>query len=91
MISKNHMQKYCLIDDMSYRRCRYLAEDDFVLGKHQCMKHTTQKDAIDEELNSLISISFKKNLDPKEENIPMGDNCQGYLPLKYVVQGYDVD
>lgn len=91
MLSKNHMQKYCLVDDVTYKRCRYLAEDDFVLGKNQCMKHTTQRLAIDEEVASLITISLTRNLDPKTENIPMGDNCGGYLPLKYMVQGYDVD
>lgn len=90
MLSKNHMQKYCLIDDETNRRCRYLAEDDMVLGKNQCLKLTTQKDVIDDELNSLISISIKKNTDPKLENIPMGDNCKGYLPLKHIMQGYDI-
>lgn len=85
------MQKYCLIDDTTHRRCRYLAEDDFVLGKNQCMKLTSQKSVIDDEITSLISISIKKNIDPKSENIPIGDNCKGYLPLKHVVQGYDVD
>ena len=91
MLSKKHMQKYCLIDDETYRRCRYLEEDDFVLGKNQCMKHTSQKDAIDDEIQSLINICIKKNIDPTQENIAMGDNCQGYLPLKHLEQGYDVD
>lgn len=91
MLSKKHMQKYCLVDDMTYKRCRYLAEDDFVLGKNQCMKHTTQRIVIDEEIVSLINISLTSNADPRSENIPMGDNCQGYLPLKHVIQGYDVD
>lgn len=91
MLSKKHMQKYCLIDDPTHKRCRYLAEDDFMLGKNQCMKKTSIKEIIDDEVESLVVICNKRNIDPKNEKIPMGDNCQGYLPLKYLEQGYDVD
>jgi hypothetical protein len=42
-------------------------------------------------VESLIVICNKRNIDPKNENVPMGDNCQGYLPLKCLEQGYDVD
>lgn len=91
MLSKKHMQNYCLADDMTYKRCRYFFEDDFIYGKNQCMKMTSQKKSIDEEVIDLIDISIKKNIDPTLENIPMGDNCKGYLPLKHIVQGYDVD
>ena len=62
-----------------------------MLGKNQCMKKTSIKEIIDDEVESLVVICNKRNIDPKNEKIPMGDNCQGYLPLKYLEQGYDVD
>ena len=43
------------------------------------------------ETDDFIRETRKKGKDPRKENIPLGDNCEGYPILKYIEQGYDKD
>lgn len=89
-LSKKQLQDICLLFDGTYKKCRYLAQDDVDWSKYYCLKKQPSKKAeIDVETDDFIRETRKKNKDPLKENVPMGDNCAGYPILKFVDQGYD--
>jgi hypothetical protein len=89
-LSKKQLQDKCLLWSGSYKRCRYLAQDDNDWSKWYCLKLTAKKAEIDVETEEFIKDTRKKGQDPKKANIPLGDNCQGYPILKFIEQGYDI-
>jgi len=90
-LSKKHLQDVCLLYDGTYKKCRYLAQDDADWSKWYCVKKSSKKQGIDIEVDDFIADARKKGKDPRKENIPLGDNCEGYPILKYIEQGYDKD
>lgn len=87
-LSKKQLENVCLLND-KHKKCRYLAQDDIDVSKWFCMKKSSRKSEIDEEVDLIIKEFKSKNVDPKTQNMPLGDNCSGYPILKYLDQGYD--
>ena len=92
MLSKKQLQNVCLMYDPDHKTCRYIGQDDVDYGKWHCVKHKkNSKDKIDEEVKIFILNCRKKNIDPAQQGMPIGDNCSGYPILKNIEQGYDKD
>jgi len=76
-----------------HHECRYLdGESDPQTGdmKFICKKQSLERKAIDEEVDEHLAESKKNGINPISQGVPLGDNCKGYLPMKDMVQGYDV-
>lgn len=73
-------------------QCRYLDEDTDDQGNvvHLCKKLSPDRKIIDEELVDFYNEMKKTIQDPTKQNVPLGDNCQGYIPLRSKLQGYDI-
>jgi hypothetical protein len=80
----------CLYQGSS--QCRYLDSDTDSLGNIVlvCKKKHPDKNIIDDELKTYVIKLRKKGKDPLKENVPLGNNCQGYIKLTDKKQGYDV-
>lgn len=89
-LSKKHLQDVCLLQG-GYKKCRYLAQDDTDYTKWYCLKKTSKKDEIDQEVDDFVRETKKKGQDPKKTGTALGDNCEGYPILKIIEQGYDKD
>lgn len=88
-LSKKQLQDVCLLYDGTYKKCKYLAQDDSDWAKYYCLKKSSKKSEIDVETDDFIRETRKKGKDPRKENIPLGDNCEGYPIMKYINQGFD--
>lgn len=90
-LSNKQLQDVCMLYCGDSRQCRYLAEDDDNSSKWYCLKkRKSDKDRIDQRINQFVADCARKKIDPKSQNIPLGDNCAGYPVLKIIDQGYDV-
>lgn len=89
MLSQKQIKDVCLGYDPTYKRCRYLTNDDEDHTKFYCLKKTATAQEIDVELSEFVSGEFKKGKDPRATNFPMGDNCPGYPVFRHILQGYD--
>lgn len=89
MLSLKQLKDVCLVNDMTYRRCRYLVQDDLDPQKFYCMKMSAKAKSIDEEIYNYVSMMKSKGKDPTKDNLPLGDNCQGYPFMRHLEQGYD--
>ncbi len=88
-LSKKQLEDICLIHG-GWKRCRFLAQDDNDFSKYYCLKQTTRRSEIDDETEEHIRKEISKGKNPRQGNIPLGDNCTKGLPiLKHVEQGYD--
>jgi len=88
-LSLKQLQDVCLFNSGNYKRCRYLAQDDLDPTKWYCVKKSSKKEEIDDEASIFLAELKKKNMDPRKQGVPLGDNCSGYPILKHVIQGYD--
>ena len=88
-LSLKQLQDVCMLYSGTSRRCRYLTQDDNDLTKWYCLKKTSKKADIDDEVMEFLKDAKKKGMDPRRQPVPLGDNCDGYLPLKHLEQGYD--
>ena len=71
--------------------CRYLERDDLDPTKHYCLKLIQDKKSIiDKRVNDFLKDCKNKGKNPHDQNVPLGDNCSGYIKLKSLSQGYDV-
>ncbi|NDB86392.1 MAG: hypothetical protein EB127_27395 [Alphaproteobacteria bacterium] len=91
MLSKNHLKDVCLVDSSNHARCRYLAEDESERGKYYCLKKSSKAKDIDIEVQDFLMEMQMKGKDPKKQNVPLGNNCGGYVVLRHKEQGYDKD
>jgi hypothetical protein len=67
-----------------------LKQDDAAYDKYYCLKlKPVEKAKIDKKLQETVAKDRANRIDPKTQGYPMGDNCQGYLLLKNIPQGYD--
>lgn len=74
------------------RQCSYL-EDEVDHGKiiYWCSKLSPpDKKVVEEEMEEFLDDCKKFGKDPLKEDVPMGDNCKGFLPFKNKPQGYDL-
>ena len=89
-LSKGQVSDVCLLGQGT-QQCRYLAEDDVDRNMFYCLKKSKdKKDKIDVEVSSLVKDLKRRGKDIDAQNIPVGNNCGGYIILKHVEQGYDV-
>jgi hypothetical protein len=91
MLSQKQLKDVCLAYDSTYKKCRYVSQDENDYTKYYCLKKTAKASDIDVELSDFVKDIKKKGKDPKKENVPLGDNCKGYPLLRYLEQGYDKD
>lgn len=91
MLSQKQLQDICLMFIGDHRQCRYLREDP-QSWQWYCMKHKqTTRDQIDENVDHFIEDCKRQGIDPYRQQVPLGDNCQGYPIFKNIEQGYDKD
>jgi hypothetical protein len=91
-LSQNHVTDICLFG-CGNQECRYLdGEADQKTGNMTfiCKKKSLERKMIDEEVAEQEADCKKNNINPLSIDAPMGDNCSGYLPMKTLLQGYDV-
>jgi hypothetical protein len=55
------------------------------------LKLSSKRQQIDEEIEDYLDEMRKLNRDPYKDNLPLGDNCGGYIVLRNIEQGYDKD
>lgn len=97
MLSDAHLQNVCLRWSGT-NTCRYLKDDyKFVNGnyQHQCTCQkllASAKKTIDKKVDKFLKDCKVRGLDPDHvyPGMACGDNCNGYLPLGKIIQGYDV-
>lgn len=89
MLSRNHLLDVCLVNQNSHIKCRYLAEDENDLGKFYCLKKSIRAKEIDLEVNDFLLDLKRRGRTPDQENVPIGNNCGGYVLLRHKEQGYD--
>lgn len=89
MLSQNQVDDRCLAYG-GHKMCRYLVYDQKT-GKHLCIKKVDQlREEIDRRVEKHIEKAKATGQDLVMLGRAIGDNCQGYLYLKNVVQGYDI-
>lgn len=90
-LSKKQITDVCCIDGGSLQ-CRYLDEDLDDKGRvvYLCKKLSPDRTIIDAEIIEFLNDMKRLGQDPNTQNVPLGDNCQGYVVLKAKPQGYDV-
>ncbi len=89
-LSLNQLRDVCLVySSDSSKKCRYLAQDDIDSSAWYCLKQSSKKADVDDEVRDYLKDLKNKNIDPKTKGMPLGDNCKGYPILKYIKQGYD--
>lgn len=89
MLSEKHLKDVCLLYDQTHKKCRYLSQDEMDYSKFHCLKLSGEAAEIDEEIEDFIRECKIKNKNPYAEDVPLGDNCAGFLILRNLEQGYD--
>lgn len=88
-LSQKQLKEICLANSGS-KCCRYLYADELDPTKHYCCKlRPIEKAKIDEEIEVFLIDCKKRKINPKSLNKSLGNNCEGYLFLKNIKQGYD--
>jgi hypothetical protein len=75
MLNKNQIDQICLKSGGS-RRCRYLSSDTKE-DVYFCLKNTSKKIIIDNQVKEFANYCSKKEKDLNSFDLPMGDNCDG--------------
>jgi hypothetical protein len=89
MLSAKQLKDVCLCNDTGNKKCRFLGTDENNSNKFYCLKLTQRAVEINQEVDEFIKHCRKKGKDPYSENVPLGNNCQGYPLLRDIEQGYD--
>lgn len=89
MLSKKQLEDVCLIGDKTYKKCRFLSQDEKDPTKYHCAKKTTDASIVNVTVEDYIKSEKAKGRDPKKNTLPIGDNCEGYPILWHKLQGYD--
>lgn len=88
-LSKNHIEHVCM-KDYGSKACRYLCSDDLDSSKFYCQKlRPIEKANIDKDVDEFLEDCKKRKTNFKKLYKALGDNCDGYLLLKNIKQGYD--
>lgn len=88
-LSLKQLHDVCLIYNGGSRQCKYVAQDDNDSSVWFCLKQSSKKSEIDDEITDHLKELKQKGIDPVKQRIPLGDNCNGYPILRYLKQGYD--
>jgi hypothetical protein len=88
MLSKKQLEDYCL-PYSGHLRCRFLAEDEQDWAKCFCLKKTKRRVDIDSETDDYVKELHKKGITPESQGVPIGDNCEGFIFLRHLEQGFD--
>lgn len=90
-LTKKQLNDVCYVSG-GHLQCCYLDEDVDDQGRivHICKKLSPDRAIIDAEMTDFLNEQKKIGSDPTKQNVPLGDNCQGYVVLKVKPQGYDV-
>jgi len=89
VLSRKQVEDVCLVYGGS-KQCRYVDEDPDDYSKMYCKKLTPEKKLIDEEIDEYIKDCKNKGVDAYSQGVPLGNNCDGFILLKELEQGYDV-
>ena len=90
MLSLKQVDHVCRGDGSGKNFCRFLEQDDFEATKFYCLKLVPGKrESIDQDVDEYVRKTIQKGIAPSDD-MPLGDNCSGYIKLKSVLQGYDV-
>lgn len=94
-LTENQIKDVCNVYGGS-DRCKYM-DEELVEDKNGdlniiyiCRKLSPEKKSIDKRLSNQLTDCAINGTNPKDEGIPMGDNCNGYVALHHIPQGYDV-
>jgi hypothetical protein len=89
-LSKKHVKDVCL-HNCGSKTCRYLSTDELDSSKFYCFKlRPIDKNDIDQSIEDFSSDCKRRKINPKSIGKAIGDNCEGFLLLKNLSQGYDV-
>jgi hypothetical protein len=89
-LSQKQLKDVCMINSGS-KTCRYLYNDELDSSKWYCQKmRPIEKNKIDISIESFVIDCKKRKINPKSVGRSLGDNCEGFLLLKNIKQGYDV-
>jgi hypothetical protein len=87
-LSQKHVEDICLLYG-GHKQCRYVIQDQQT-GKHMCGKLIKQfKEDVDKRIEEYAKKAKQNGQDLAAMGRAVGDNCQGYIFLKYKKQGYD--
>lgn len=87
-LSQKQIEDVCLVYG-GHKSCRYLIYDQ-ESGKYLCSKLVTKlKEDVDTRIDEYLAKLKKNGQDPALMGRAIGDNCSGYIFLKYKKQGYD--
>lgn len=91
-ISPKHLADVCMLG-LGHKECRYLNSELDSSGNVQyfCEKKSIERQNIDIEVDEHIKDSLANGIDPNKAELPLGNNCKGFLPFKDLLQGYDCD
>lgn len=91
MLTKSQLRDVCLATVSDHRQCRYLGQDDMDPTVFVCLKLSARRAEIDEQVEEDLRKMKQKGINPTSQQMPLGDNCEGYPVLRYVKQGYDAE
>jgi len=91
MLSLQQLADVCLANDSGSNRCRFLHQDPSELAKFFCLKMSPKAKIIEQSVSDFIVDKKRRGQDPYAENMPLGDNCEGYPVMRNILQGYDQD
>lgn len=90
MLSRLQVLNVCMFGGGN-KCCRYLVEDELDSSKFHCNKlRPLEKANIDKEVSGFILDCKRKKTNPSNYSKPIGDNCDGFLILRNIEQGYDI-
>lgn len=89
MLSPAQLKDICLLGE-GCNECRYLDQDRNDSTKYICKKKCQDATIIDEEVDLFLEDCRKEGVNPKKKGVALGDHCAGYIPIRDVLQGYDV-
>jgi hypothetical protein len=88
-LSQKHLKDVCMINGAS-KTCRYLHNDELDSSKWYCQKlRPIEKSKVDVSIDDFIADCKKRKINPKNVGRSLGDNCEGFLVLRNLKQGYD--
>lgn len=88
-LSQKHLKDVCMLHQGS-KACRYLYNDDLDQSKWYCNKlRPIEKAKVDVSIDSFIFDCKKRKINPNTVGRPLGNNCEGFLLLKNIKQGFD--
>lgn len=91
-LTTKQVQDVCFIFG-GYRQCRYLDEDVNDKGDSifLCKKLSADRKIIDEEFTDFLLENKDNGKDITKMDMPLADNCKGFIVLREKKQGFDTN